>query len=111
MKLPNVKSVFIDLNKLQKYSLNPEHDRGKHKSRLFSAILGLDSNDAEWLKNFILEAIQIYPAVPTLLDEYGQRYAVDFPMTRNQNTANIRTTWIIRPNEDFPRLVSCYIVR
>jgi hypothetical protein len=111
MRLPNINSVFIDLNKLQKYSLNPEHDRGKHKSRLFSAILGLDSNDAEWLKNFILEAIQIYPAVSTLLDEYGQRYAVDFPMTRNQNTANIRTTWIIRPNEDFPRLVSCYIVR
>jgi hypothetical protein len=73
MRLPNVKSAFINLNKLRNYSLNSEHDRGKHKSRLFSAILGLDSNDAEWLKNFILEAIQIYPAVPTLLDEYGQR--------------------------------------
>lgn len=47
MRLPNVKSVFIDLNKLQNYSLNPEHDRGKHKSRLFSAILGLDSDDDE----------------------------------------------------------------
>jgi hypothetical protein len=47
MRLPNVKSVFIDLNKLQKYSLNPEHDRGKHKSRLFSSILEFDNNDAE----------------------------------------------------------------
>jgi hypothetical protein len=47
MKLPNVKSVFIDLNNLQKYSLNPEHDRSKYKSQLFSSILEFDNNDAE----------------------------------------------------------------
>ncbi|WP_347277307.1 DUF6883 domain-containing protein [Leptolyngbya sp. FACHB-671] len=42
MKLPNAESAFIDLNKLRSYSLNLQHDRGKHKARLFAAILGLD---------------------------------------------------------------------
>lgn len=111
MKLPNAESAFIDLNKLRNYSLNLQHDRGKHKARLFAAILELNSDDAEILQALILEAVQIYNAVPATSDEYGQRYTIDFPITRNQNTATVRTVWIIRPTETFPRLVSCYIVR
>ncbi|MEH2011121.1 DUF6883 domain-containing protein [Nostoc sp.] len=111
MKLPNFELAFIDRNKLCNYTLNSQHERGKHKARLFAAILDLDSNDAEILQLLIEDAIQNYQAIPSLLDEYGQRYIVDFPITRNQNTANIRTTWIVRPTEDFPRLVSCYILR
>jgi hypothetical protein len=111
MKLPNAEAAFIDLNKLQNYSLNLQHDRGKHKARSFAAILGLSSDDTELLQAVILEAIQIYDALPTSFDEYGQRYIVDFPVTRNENTATVRTTWIIRPTENFPRFVSCYIVR
>ncbi len=111
MKLPNFELAFIDRNKLRNYSLNSQHDRGKHKARLFAAILDLGSNDAEIMEVLIQDAIQNYEAIPSLLNEYGQRYIVDFPITRNQNTANIRTTWIVRPTEDFPRLVSCYIVR
>jgi internalin A len=59
----------------------------------------------------ILEAVQWHEAVPGDFDEYGQRYIVDFPVTRNQNTANVRTIWIIRTDETFPRLVSCYVLR
>ncbi len=111
MKLRNIESAFIDLNKLRNYSLNQEHDRGKHKARLFAAILGLERNDAEILQALILEAIQTYDAIATTSDDYGQRYVIDFPVTRNQNTATIRTIWIVRPTETFSRLVSCYILR
>jgi hypothetical protein len=105
MKLPNLDSAFIDRNKLWNYSLNTQHDRGKHKARLFAAILdlGRNENDVEILQTLIVEAIQNYEAIPSQSDRYGQRYI--------QNTANVRTTWIIRPDEDFPRLVSCYILR
>jgi hypothetical protein len=65
----------------------------------------------EELETLIVEAIQIYEAIPNNVDDYGQHYMVDFPVTRNQNIANIRTTWIMRPNETFPRLTSCYIRR
>ena len=113
MKLPNLDLAFIDRNKLWNYSLNTQHDRGKHKARLFAAILdlGRNENDVEILQTLIVEAIQTYEAIPSQSDQYGQRYIVDFPITRNQNTANVRTTWIVRPDEDFPRLVSCYILR
>jgi len=111
MKLPNVDAAYIDLPKLQNYSLNPNHSRGKHKARLFVAILGLTSNDTEVLRALILDAIQRYDAVPGEVDNYGQRYIVDFPVTRNRNTADVRTVWIVRPDETFPRLVSCYVLR
>ena len=113
MKLPNLNSALIDRNKLWNYSLNTQHDRGKHKARLFAAILdlGRNENDVEILQALILEAVQNYEAIPSQSDQYGQRYIVDFLTIRSQNTANIRTTWIIRPDEDFPRLVSCYILR
>jgi hypothetical protein len=111
MKLPNVETAFIDIQKLRDYSLNIEHDRGQHKARLFLAILGLGVEDAEELQLILLEAIQIHETISTSQDEYGQRYVVDFPLTRNENTATIRSTWIVRPTETFPRLTSCYIRR
>jgi hypothetical protein len=43
-------------------------------------------------------------------DEHGQRYTVDFPMTGLLGEATVRSIWIIRSGENFPRLVSCYIL-
>ena len=111
MKLPNAEAAFIDIHKLRDYSLNMQHDRGKHKARLFLAILGLSVENAEELELILLEAIQIYDAISSSQDEYGQRYLVDFPLTRNGNTATIRSTWVVRSTETFPRLTSCYIRR
>ncbi|MEM9539069.1 MAG: DUF6883 domain-containing protein [Cyanobacteria bacterium P01_E01_bin.42] len=31
-------------------------------------------------------------------------------MTRETKTATIRSVWIVRNDENFPRLVSCYIL-
>jgi hypothetical protein len=111
MKLPNAEAAFIDIRKLRDYSLNPDHDRGRHKALLFLAILGLGEPNVEELQTLILEAVQIHEAVTAEADGYGQRYTVDFPMERNFNTAIVRTAWIIRPTENFPRLTSCYIRR
>ena len=111
MKLPNAEIAFIDIQKLRDYSLNLEHDRGKHKARLFVAILGLTAENVAELQSILLQAIQVYDAILGSQDQYGQRYVVDFPLTRNENTATIRSTWIIRSTETFPRLTSCYIRR
>ena len=109
MKLPNAETAFIDIHKLRHYSLNIQHHQKKHKARLFLAILGLSVENAEERELILLEAIQIYDAISSSQDEYGQRYLVDFPLTRNGNTATIRSTWIVRSTETFPRLTSCYI--
>ena len=44
------------------------------------------------------------------LDNYGQRDVLDFPFTGPGGTATIRSAWIIRSGEDFPRLVTCFIL-
>ncbi|MEO1636614.1 MAG: DUF6883 domain-containing protein, partial [Cyanobacteria bacterium J06631_9] len=59
----------------------------------------------------LLSAAQTYDALPEPPTEYGDRYIIDFPLTRNQNSATIRSSWIIRLTENFPRLTSCYIIR
>lgn len=111
MKLPNAEAAFIDMKKLRDYTLNPNHSRGKHKARLFASILSLTTEDADELRSIILAAIQQHDAVLGLNDQYGQRYIVDFPVTRQGQQANIRSIWITRPSETFPRLTSCYILR
>ncbi len=45
MKLPNAEKAFVDIEKLRGYCLNQFHERGKHKARLFSSILGFT-----WIK-------------------------------------------------------------
>ncbi len=111
MKLPNAELAFVDINKLRSYSLDPNHHRGKHKAQLFSAVLGFTAADAEELKAILLSAAQQYAAEPKPPTEYGERYVIDFPITRFQNQATIRSSWIIRLTENFPRLTSCYIIR
>ncbi|WP_254565968.1 DUF6883 domain-containing protein [Oscillatoria sp. HE19RPO] len=111
MQLPNAQAAFIDLDKLRNYSLNSEHHRGKHKARLFASILGLTCDDAEELQYLLAEAAQNYDAVPTENDQYGQRYCIDFAVTRLGQTATIRSNWSVRISETFPRLTSCYIIK
>ncbi len=40
MKIPNAEYAVVDVEKLRKYSLNTEHEIGKHKAHVFSAVLG-----------------------------------------------------------------------
>jgi len=62
------------------------------------------------LRETILSAIVSEEATPTERDEYGQRYVVDFTMKRQGKEAVIRSSWIVRAGEDYPRLTSCYVV-
>ena len=41
---------------------------------------------------------------------FGQRYLVDFDLVREGRTIKIRSTWIVRAEEDLPRLTSCYVL-
>jgi hypothetical protein len=111
MKLPNFESAIIDIQKLTDYALNPESARGRHKARVFKSALGLSIDDAEWLKNTILDAIKSSEAVVGEKDFYGQRYTVDCKIKTDVGEATVRTAWIIRVKESFPRLTSCFVLK
>jgi hypothetical protein len=110
MKLPNSDRAFVDMAKLRGYCLNVNHRRGQHKARVFTAALGLTAEDADFLRDALLSAAQSYDAVLTEEIEYGQLYVLDFPISRPVGQAMVRSGWIVRKDEDFPRLTSCYVL-
>jgi cytochrome c-type biogenesis protein CcmH/NrfG len=112
MKLPNAENAVINIAKLRDYSLNPHHAEGKHKARAFLEKLSMARDDAEELRQLILQGILTEEAIEQEPTEYGRRFVVDFEIERGRGIilfkAVVRTAWIIRNDEDFPRLTTCF---
>ncbi|TLD42068.1 MAG: putative adhesin/hemolysin precursor [Candidatus Jettenia ecosi] len=108
MKIPNADCAVVDIRKLRDYCLNSLHDEGKHKARLFESVLGITADDAEQLRNIILQIVKTHEAKLGRRDEYGQRYTVDFLLEWKGKQAKIRSGWIIEHNSNIPRMTSCY---
>ena len=108
--LPNGDHAVVEVDKLAEYCLNPEHPRGRHKARVFAAAIGFTTDHATELQQALVDAARTQPAVPTDHDDFGRRFVIDFPLQGPKGTAQIRSSWIIRVNEDFPRLTSCYVL-
>lgn len=110
MRLPNGHRAVVDPAKLADYCLNLDHEDGKHKARLFAAALGLSRSDCGWLRERLLDAAVQQPAVITAETEFGVLYVVDFPVAHSSHSAMVRSAWIVRRNEDFPRLTTCFVL-
>ncbi len=108
MLIPKAENAVIDIRKLRNYCLNSEHDEGKHKARLFSSILGMTSDNAEELRQILLEVVKIQDARLGRQDEFGQRYTLDFTLEWQNKSATIRSGWIIENGSDIPKLTTCY---
>lgn len=109
-KLPNSENAVVDMRKLRDYCLSPGHPRGKHKARVFASALGLIAEDSEELRQALLSASVSEEAAPAEEDEYGKRYVLDFEMSTEAGSATVRSGWIIRSGEDFPRFTSCWVL-
>jgi hypothetical protein len=77
---------------------------------VFASRLGLPAADAEYLRSLLLAAAKEQQAELAEEDRYGKRYLVDFAIERAGDRAMVRSAWIVRPGEDFPRLTSCYVL-
>lgn len=110
MKLPNDDKASVDIAKLRDYSLDVAHPEGKHKARVFAAALGLTRNDANWLRDQLLEIARNNNCILGKKTNHGQRYVLDFTLEHRGKSARLRSVWNIRPNENFPRLITCYVL-
>ncbi len=108
MPIPNAENAVVDIRKLRDYCLNLEHDDGKHKSRLFSSILGMMTNNAEELRQILLEVVKTHEAKLGRQDEFGQRYTLDFIIEWQNRSATLRSGWIVEHNSEIPKLTTCY---
>jgi hypothetical protein len=110
VKLPNGQRADLG-TKLEDYSLNALHRDGRHKARVFQSVLGITRANAAVLYSALLEAAASSDnAVYRGDNKFGEVYELRFPMTTAQGTATVLSAWIIRRNEDFPRLTTCFIV-
>ena len=109
MTLPNAEHAVVEIEKLLTYSLNPEHEVGKHKAAVFKAALGITLDDADWLRETILRQVVSAEAATGPASPFGEKYVVDMEVTRGERSAVVRTAWIVEFGTDFPRLTSCYV--
>jgi len=110
MKLPNAERAFVDIAKLRDYSLDLAHIEGKHKARVFAASLGLTRNDSNWMRDQLLSVAKTHDCQLGRKTEHGQRYLLDFTLAFRDKSARLRSAWNVRPDENFPRLVTCYVL-
>jgi hypothetical protein len=109
-RLPNCDRATLDIRKLEEYCLNPAHPRGRHKARVFRDALGLQRNDASWLRNVLLEAASSNEAHQVAIDAHGTRWRVDLAVTRGAKSVMLRSVWIVRAGETLPRFVTCWVL-
>jgi Domain of unknown function (DUF6883) len=110
-KLPNAERAFVDIAELRDYSPDPVHPEGKHKARVFASALGLSRNDAGWLGGQLLSVAGTHECQLGRKTIHGQRYVQDFILAHRGKSALLRRVWNMRPTEDFPRLVTCYVLK
>ena len=108
MKLPNGELAVVDVVKLRDYCLSTTHPRGKHKARLFLDALGMTIGDVDLLRSMLLEAASDYDAIATRRNEFGQPYEIEIAASKPPKSCTVLSVWIIRDDEGFPRLVTCY---
>ncbi len=109
-KLPNPENALVEMRKLRDYCLSPKHPRGGHKAGVFASALGLTAEDSEELRDALFSAAVSDEAVLAEEDEYGQRYMLGFEMNTEAGSATVRSGWIVRSGEDFPRFTSCWVL-
>ncbi len=108
MLIPNSENAIVDIRKLRDYCLNPEHSDGKHKARLFSSILGMTADNAEELRQILLEVVKTQEAQLGRRDGFGQRYTLDFTIEWQNKSAALRSGWLVERGSEMPRLTTCY---
>ena len=110
MGLPNAEHADVDPRKLTEYCLSPTHPVGKHKAAVFKAALGITADNTDQLREWLLRAANEGTAEAERVDEFGARFRIDFEATTATGSATIRSAWIVRAGEDFPRLTTCYVL-
>lgn len=110
MKLPKGNRANLG-TKLEDYSLNPLHRHGQHKARVFESVLGITLVNKEVLSRALLAAAKNSNETADLGDNgFGKTYVLRFRLMTEKASATVLSAWIIRHNEDFPRLTPCFIV-
>jgi hypothetical protein len=91
--------------------LNFRHREGRHKARVFESALGITLANSDVLRQAILSAADNSDgAEPLGNNGHGEIYILRVPLQTQKGIATVLTSWIVRDGEDFPRLITYYIL-
>jgi hypothetical protein len=108
MPLPNADHAVVDEAKIRGYLLSPAHPVGRFKARFFVS-LGYTVEEWERLRDDILELARTGQVSLETHGPYGRKFEVDGILGGpSGRSAMVRSGWIIRMEEDFPRLVTVF---
>ena len=105
-RAPDFTHARIDSGKIAGYAMNPDHPVGRNKYRVINSVTGLDTGDAAHIEQQIRDGASVGTPIPGKNDQYGQRWAVDVPLTGPNGTIVVRSAWIIDADSTTPRLVT-----
>jgi hypothetical protein len=108
--MPGAADAIVDRGKLAGYVLNPEHDTGKHKARLFRDLLGIEAGDWEFLAAQLKQGVAAAgELVRVRTDQYGVKYHVVVDVTgRNGEVHPVIAAWEVAQGRP-PRLTTAYV--
>lgn len=109
MRLPQGEHAIVDLTKLTDYCLSTEHPRGRHKAVVFATKPGFTAEQAALLCDLLKTAAREAEATLGMRDQHGQRYLIDMVVYGVPGSTVVRSAWIIRDGETYPRLIPCYV--
>jgi len=75
--------------------LPPEHPVGGRNAIIFERVLGITAEHAEGLREILFLGAGRASSAFGRLDEFGQRYTIDFTLRTSAGTASIRSAWIV----------------
>ncbi len=108
--LPDAEKADIPRDKLADYVLNPEHETGRHKARVFRSALGFTAENWEDLRDQIATGVLSADISSVRVGLYGTRYSVPVMIEgTNGKSHEVITAWIVEEEGQRPRLTSAYV--
>jgi len=108
MSLPNADRAVVDPAKVRDYLLAAAHPVGRFKARFFVS-LGYAAEHWERLRDDILILAGAGAVSGETAIAHGRKFEVDGILTGpSGRSATVRSVWIVRTGEDFPRLVTVF---
>ena len=108
-RLPRHRSASIPEAKLR-YCLDPAHEKGRDKARVFRSALGIGLEDVERLEHMLREGIARNPATRCGAFRDGtERWMVEWRVIGRLGPLRFISAWSVDASSHVPRLVSCYL--